>query len=381
MFEKTKAFCDSFLEMGVPGFDLAVIKDGQCILRYMNGYSDLENKIPMKGDERYRLYSCSKPITCTAALQLWEKGLFRLEDKVSDYLPEYEHMTVLDEDGSIRPAKTDMLIANLFQMTAGLTYNYRSPKLIELCKQTNNMCSTREVVRAIAGEPLLFDPGTRYKYSFAHDILGALIEVLSGQLFEDYVKDHIFTPLGMDQSTFRLPEAEFDTLTCQYRFDKEAGRAVEIARSNERVGKRFTSGSGGCVSTVDDYVKFGMAMCKGEKLLKRDTIKMMTVDRLTPYQKQFYPGKETSYGLGVRVPATGSWRTEFGWGGAAGAFIAMDPVHDLVIFYAQQMLSSPNQKLRGNLYPMVMEELGLHFGAEAAEAEDPGDIRVLKDNT
>ena len=108
MFEKTKAFCDSFLDMGVPGFDLAVYKGGECVLRYMNGYSDLENKVKMNGKERYNIYSCSKVITCTAALQLWEKGLFSLEDKLSDYMPEFKEMTVRTDDG-IKKAENPIL--------------------------------------------------------------------------------------------------------------------------------------------------------------------------------------------------------------------------------------------------------------------------------
>ena len=124
MFEKTKKLCDSFLEMGVPGFDLAVYKDGECVLRYMGGYSDLENKIPMKGNERYNIYSCSKPINCVAAMQLWEKGLFSLDDKLSDYMPEFNEMSVRVE-GGIKKAERPILIKHLFEMTVGFDYNIR----------------------------------------------------------------------------------------------------------------------------------------------------------------------------------------------------------------------------------------------------------------
>ena len=113
MFERLKKFCDSFLEFGVPGFDLAVYKNGECILRHMNGYSDLENKIKISGNERYNIYSCSKVITCTAALQLFEKGLFSLEDKLCDYMPEFKEMTVKTDDG-IKKAQNPILIKHLF---------------------------------------------------------------------------------------------------------------------------------------------------------------------------------------------------------------------------------------------------------------------------
>ena len=121
MFEQTKKFCDTFIEMGHPGFDLAVFKDGECILRYMNGYSDIENKIKVNGNEKYNIYSCSKVITCTAALQLWDKGLYSLEDKLSDYMPEFKEMTVKTSDG-IKKAENPILIKHLFEMTAGFSY-------------------------------------------------------------------------------------------------------------------------------------------------------------------------------------------------------------------------------------------------------------------
>ena len=114
MFERLKNFFDSFIELGAPGFDLAIYKDGECILRHMNGYSDVENKVKMTGNERHNIYSCSKPITCTAAMQLWEKGLFSLEDKLSDYMPEFEEMTVKTDDG-IKDAEKPIQVKHLFE--------------------------------------------------------------------------------------------------------------------------------------------------------------------------------------------------------------------------------------------------------------------------
>ena len=145
MFERTKVFCDSFLKLGVPGFDFAVYQDGTCILRYMNGYSDLENKVKMNGSERYNIYSCFKVITCVAALQLFEKGLFSLEDKLSDYMPEFKEMTVKTEDG-IKKAENPILIRHLFEMTAGLSYNCRSPRIVSAMSETDGRCPTRETI-------------------------------------------------------------------------------------------------------------------------------------------------------------------------------------------------------------------------------------------
>ena len=215
MFEKLKKFCDSFLELGVPGFDLAVYKGGECILRYMNGYSDLENKVKMNGNERYNIFSCSKVITCVAALQLWEKGLFSLEDKLSDYLPEFKEMTVKTPDG-IKKAEKPILIKHLFEMTAGFSYDFHSPQLERARVETNGKCPTREVMKYLAKEPLLFEPGDRWEYSLCHDVLAALVEVLTGEKFEVYVKKNIFDVLGMNSSTFLLPDEEVGTVVPLY---------------------------------------------------------------------------------------------------------------------------------------------------------------------
>ena len=161
MFEQTKALCQKFLDMGVPGFDLVVYKDGQCILRHMGGYSDIEAKTPITGKELYHIFSCSKPITVTAAMQLWEKGLFDLDDELAKYMPEFAEMTVRSENGPV-PATAPIRIRNLFTMTAGFSYALRSPQLMKLREDTNGVCKTRDMARYLAKEPLLFQPGDQY---------------------------------------------------------------------------------------------------------------------------------------------------------------------------------------------------------------------------
>ena len=158
MFEKLKAFTDSFLDMGLVGFDLSVYKDGSPVLRHMNGYSDLENKIPVNGKERYNIYSCSKVLTCVALMQLWEKGLFSLEDRLADYMPEFAEMTVKTEDG-VRKAEKPILIKHLFEMTAGFSYNGLSENMMLARKETGGRCPTRETMKYLAKDPLLFEPG------------------------------------------------------------------------------------------------------------------------------------------------------------------------------------------------------------------------------
>lgn len=356
MFEKLKSFCDSFLGLGVPGFDLVIYKDGKCILRYMNGYSDLENKVKIDGNERYNIYSCSKVITCTAALQLWEKGFFSLEDKLSDYMPEFKEMTVRTDDG-IKKAENPILIKHLFEMTAGFSYDCYSPQLKRCIDETSGKCPTREAMKYLAKEPLLFEPGDRWEYSLCHDVLASFVEVVSCEKFEAYVKKNIFDVVDMNNSTFMLPDEEIETIAPQYRF--EDGKAVNIGKPifNYKIGTEYASGGAGGISTVDDYIKF-LEGLRTYKLLKSETVELMMSDRLTDEQKMTYSTKDShGYGLGVRCPKGDKRYIDFGWGGAAGAYLAIDVQNAISIYFGTHLLSSPAQGLRSMLYRFVRAEL------------------------
>ena len=357
MLDKTKKFCDSFLELGAPGFDLAVFKGGECILRHYNGYSDIENKVKINGKERYNIYSCSKPITCVAALQLYEKGLFSLEDKLSKFMPEFENMTVETVDG-IKKANNPILIKHLFEMTAGFSYNMESESLMNCRKETNGRCQTREVMKYLAKEPLLFEPGERWEYSACHDVLAAFVEVLSGERFEIYVNNNIFDVCGMENSTFILPDDELSTVAEQYRF--EDGKPVNIGKPVHpfyKLGTEYASGGAGCISTVDDYIKFLEALRTG-RLIKLETLKLMTSDRLSSKQKTTYWTKDThGYGLGVRCDCGIGKNKDFGWGGAAGAYLAVDLDNEISIYFGCHLHSSPGQGFRSLLYRFIMAEL------------------------
>lgn len=376
MFPSLKKLLDSFLPMGLPGFDIIVYKDGQCIWRYQNGFSDAALQKPFTGQERYNIYSCSKVITVTAAMQLWEKNLFSLDDPLYLYMPEFEKMTVRTEDGVVS-AKNLIRIRDLFCMTAGFTYDKGTPNLLRGVQDTAGRCPTREMMKYLAQDPLAFEPGTQWRYSLCHDVLAALVEVISGELFEDYVQKRIFQPLGMAHSTFVLPEEERPALAAQYRFNAETKQAVDCGRGNSyMLGSEYASGGAGCVTTVEDYIRFAEALRVGDVILGRDTIRLMTTDQLTDMTRPFYTqGARHAYGLGVRCPKAGGWRQDFGWGGAAGAYLAIDPSENMSLFYAQHMLNSPHQPLRNlfidcirrDLYPdkplpdKVLDDAGLTY--------------------
>lgn len=356
MFEKTKKFCDSFLDKGVPGFDLAVYKSGKCILRYTRGYRDIENKIAMRGDERYNIYSASKLITCVCALKLFEKGFFSLDDKLSDYMPEFENMTVKAEDGSIKAAQRPILIKHLFEMTAGFGYDVASPQIEKCRKDTNGRCPTRETMKYLAKEPLCFEPGDRWQYSLCHDILAALIEVISGEKFEDYAKKNVFDAIGMSHSTFMLPEEELDTITEQYIFRNNVTEKINKRIQGYKLGTEFASGGAGCISTVDDYVKF-LEGIRTAKLLLPETVSLMTTGRLSEYQKRTYTKPDYDWGLGLRCRKKGGKYIDYGWGGAAGAYFAVDPVNEITVYFGCHLLGSPVQGMRSVIYNFINAEL------------------------
>ena len=354
MFEATKAFCDGFLEMGVPGFDFLVYRDGKEFFRYMGGCSDLEQQIPMNGKEKMRLFSCTKPITVTAAMQLWEQGKFSLDDPLYKYLPAYKEMTVQTQTG-VRKAETPIRIKNLFTMTAGFSYNYKSDALLAL-REKEPMPTTRQVIDALAEDPLLFEPGDQYRYSLCHDVLGVLIEELSGQSLQEYVKTHIFDRLGMEDTFYQAGGDSVLGLAPLYRFRKDTGRRV-LQPALDRVGPCFVSGGGGCITTAEDYMKFAEGLRNGERLLKQHTIDLISRDHLTEHQKRTFPIRNRNYGLGMWSPKEGQLQQDIGWGGAGGALLSVDRSRGMSFVYMQHMLNAPNQGLRSKLIRTFLTEL------------------------
>lgn len=357
MFERTKEFCDLFLKLGTPGFELAVRQNGEEVLRYRNGFSDRENEIPMNGKERYNIYSCSKVITCTAALMLWEKGLYSLEDRLSDYMPEFTEMMVQTDSG-LRKAENPIRIHHLFEMTAGFSYQLSSPSLKQAKLDTNGRCPTRKTMEYLAKEPLLFEPGERWEYSLCHDVLAALVEVLSGEKFEDFVQKNIFVPLGMADTTFMMPEKDLPLLAPQYL--RAEGRTLRVSPKNVyRIGSEYASGGAGAVSTVDDYMKFLEGLRTG-RLLQEETLRLMQTDRLSRDQKKTFWMRDThGYGLGVRCPRDRlkAYYTDFGWGGAAGAYLSIDLTNGISLYFARHILGEYGKELRTLLPRCIRAEL------------------------
>lgn len=356
MFNELTNILDGFINDGIPGYDCIVLHKGNVIYRHMNGYSDKQAKIPVSGNERYNLYSASKMITCTAALILYEKNLISLEDKLYEYMPEFRDMYV--KDGQyIRKASKHITVENLFCMTAGFSYNLNSPMLQRVREDTNGKCPTREVMRYLAKEPLLFEPGERWEYSLCHDVLAALVETVSGVTFGEFVKKHIFDPLGMKNSTYKLDDSQIDTVSTQYTYNAEKGVIEPRSKAIDyKLGSEYESGGAGCISTLTDYTLFLEALRKGE-LLSKETVRLMSKNRLVKKQLEGYWVEGRGYGLGVACANDEFPDAPFGWGGAAGAYPLIDINHELTFFYIQHVLNT-NCDLRNNkLYDFFTKQL------------------------
>ena len=355
-FQPLGEFIDSLIGRGIPSADVIVQRDHETLFRHMAGWRDREAGAELRGDELYFMYSCSKPVTVTAAMQLYERGLFLLDDPVGEYLPEFRDVTVRRADGTVSKAEKPVLIRHLFSMTAGMDYDLNTPALKAMRADTNGRCPTREAVRAMAMGPLSFEPGERWQYSLCHDVLAALVEVVAGQRFADYVKANIFDPLGMTRSAYHMPAGSDGLFAAQYRFNDAKRIAERVPLEAEHVfGPDYDSGGAGIVSCVADYAKFVDAMAcggvgaTGAVILSPAAIDLMRENQLGPAQMKDFNWPQLvgyGYGLGVRTVidrAAGGVMSplgEFGWGGAAGAYVMIDPSNRLSVFYAQHMLNN-----------------------------------------
>lgn len=354
-FSKLDEFIKSLPACGIPGCEVAVTHRGKLVFRSSAGYSDKDLTRPVSPADIYRVYSVSKVTTCVAAMQLVEKGVISLDDPVSKYLPNFAYLTVNGKKGAAVPAKNTMTVFHLFTMTGGLNYDRDAAPILRELQNPN--ANTVSLCNALAFSPLEFEPGTDYKYSFCHDVLGAVVEVASGMRFGDYVRTHIFEPLGMKDSTYHLNDAQKERLAALYSIkDKSLELTLlENQPSNCMHGcPNFDSGGGGLNSTTDDQLRFLTVLANGGKtedgyvLLRPETIEQLTVNRLDKSAlPKFTPGFLFGYGWGLcgsvhTDPVLSRARSavgEFGWHGAAGAYAMVDPFNQVAIFFAMNVLN------------------------------------------
>lgn len=375
-FTYLKQFMDHMAAERTPGNSIEVYLEGRNVFRYASGYSDLESAKPMTGQEFLNLYSCSKVTTVTAATQLLEQGKIVLSDPLYDYISEFREMYIKRPDGELIKAKNAITVRDLFTMSAGFTYDVDAPGFRKAKEITGGKMDTVEVIKCIAKDPLVYEPGSRWQYSIAHDVLAGLVSVVTGMKFRDYVQANIFDPLDMKDCVYHhTPEVE-EKMASQYTFvptgqsgDFDLVEAQKYGKAKDGTfvncgkngkinryipGEEYDSGGAGITATISDYVKlmaalanFGMGMT-GERILSTGAVELMRSNQLSDAQAADFNWKQFTgygYGLGVRTMCdrakSGSNGSigEFGWCGAAGSATIIDPQRQLAVCYGQHCLN------------------------------------------
>ena len=342
-----------------------VARHGQVVQFEAAGRYGLEDDRPMKTDALFRIFSMTKPITTVAAMILYEEGAFHLGDPVAKYLPELAEMQ-LSIDGELVPPQRQMTIEHLMTHTAGLTNGWHIEHPVELAYRDAALRQSSDLnafIEKLATLPLRFEPGTRYHYSVATDVLGALVERLSGQTLEQFFQTRIFNPLKMHDTFFNVPDDKTPRMAGGHLWNGEqqemnpmpAGLLPPLS------GVTLFSGGGGLISTAHDYWRFCEMLRRGgsldgARILGPKTVQAMTMARLTPEVRDngateypashLYPGQ--SFGLGAGVitdPAQAgvvSSKGEYSWGGIANTKFWIDPEEDLIVVFMTQVLGTPH---------------------------------------
>lgn len=375
-----------YIEPGkIAGALTLVARRGQVAWLSPLGLADRERRTPMRADTLVRIYSMTKPITSLALMMLYERGLVALGDPVHRYLPGWEHLRVyrhgrhphVTTEAAARP----MTIRDLLIHTSGLSYHIvdRSPvdeayRAVGIGKQTGTL---RDMVDLLATLPLEFSPGARWGYSIATDVVGYLVELLSGQRFDDYLRTQIFEPLGMVDTGFTVPADKLDRFAANY---VRAPGSTEAALMDDPMDSTYTrprtffSGGGGLVSTAADYLRFAELLRRGGaldgvRLLGPRTVAYMTTNHLpggsdlaslalpSTFSETRYEG--VGFGLGVHVvidPAraqVAAARGEYGWGGMASTAFWVSPADELVVVFLTQLVPSSLFDFRTELKAIV----------------------------
>jgi CubicO group peptidase (beta-lactamase class C family) len=376
-----------------PGTQLLVYRRGKMVHSTVQGLADVERKIPVKDDTIFRIYSMTKPITSVAFMMLFEEGRVALDEPVHKYIPEWKNLGVFAAGTApaflTRPASRPMLIVDLLRHTSGLTYGFQQRSNVDAAYREKKIAEAgalQSMIEELAKIPLEFSPGDAWNYSVSTDVLGYLIGKISGQPFEQFLKERIFDPLGMDDTGFHVPTEKAHRLAACYSADppgqvtfhatERKGTLTlqdDPAKSPFLSPPSFVSGGGGLCSTAADYLTFCRALINGGelggvRLLGPKTLKLMTSNHLpggvdlpalsrSLFSEATYNG--IGFGLGFAVtmdPAKtlipGS-PGEYNWGGAATTSFWIDPVEELITIFMTQVLPSSAYPVRRELRTMV----------------------------
>ncbi len=341
-------------------------------------------------DAIFRIASMTKPITSVAFMQLVEQGLVALTDPVTKYIPEFAQLGVFVGGGGnvpfmTRAPKTQMRVIDLLRHTAGFTYSFQEQGNIDAAYRKTDVESwtkntSQSVIDTLAQIPLEFDPGTQWNYSVATDILGILVERISGLSLPEYFQTHIFTPLGMTDSFFQVPADKAARIPEGFAFDPETKmKLIDKAGADSMWAKgwSFNSGGGGLASSVADYYRFCRMLLNGgaldgAQILSPKTIELMTANHipggqdLTQMSKSLFSEAEMAgigFGLGFATTIdsaatlTPCSTGDFYWGGMYSTAFFVDPVEDIIMIFMTQLLPSTTYPVRREIKTMIYSAL------------------------
>lgn len=390
---------ERYLKTGrFPGFSLLISRGGEVAKLSFQGSANVAAGTPMAEDTLVRIYSMSKPITSMALLSLYEEGRFKLDAPVSSFIPSWADLRVF-ADGTADNYTTkfperEMTVHDLLTHTSGLTYAWMARHPVDSLYRRNGVAGNHKLesyVELLAQQPLLFSPGTEWSYSVATDVLGRLVEVISGQSFDQFLSERFFIPLGMTDTGFWVDDDRAHRLAANYAVpslspfpvpEGAAGDSMMLIddggeQSTYRKKPDFLSGGGGLVSTLGDYHRFTQMLLRGGELdgarvLGRKTIEYATTNHLPGGQDLASMGQpvfsETKYdgvgfGLGFSVvvdPAAAQVMCsagEYAWGGAASTLFWVDPVEELTVIGLTQLMPSSSSSIRQELKALVYSAL------------------------
>ena len=384
----TEHFQDRYVATGkIAGCQIAVLRGEHVAYHRSLGLMDRERDKPVADDTIWRIYSMTKPITSVALMQLFEKGAFLLPDPVERFIPSWAGLKVgqVRDDGSVGTVDTDRPISvkdALMHMTGlpspmgvgPIDQGFAAER-----RELGRDATLESVCEALSHHPLKFQPGTHWNYGLSTDICARLVEVLSGKSFDRYLEEEIFSPLGMTDTAFFVPDDKLERFAANYtRRPGEAPRLTDDPEtSNYRRLPAYLSGAGGLVSTTADYVRFcqmlvGRGELDGQRILGRKTLELMTVNHLPGgadlsqvsvggFGETQFPG--VGFGLGFAVgmgpaaTAMAGSAGEYYWGGAASTAFWVDPVEDLAVVFMTQLMPSASYPFRAQLRSLVYQAL------------------------
>lgn len=367
-----------------------VARKGQLAYCAAQGHLDSERTRPMHHEAVFRIYSMSKPITSVGLMMLYEQGLLQLDDPVHKFIPSWQHLRVFVSGNYptflTAPVARPMTVRDLLSHTSGLTYGFMERTNVDAAYRTLGVAdrgkagnTLQQMVDTLAELPLEFSPGTRWNYSVSTDVVGHLVEVISGQRLDAYLHEHVLQPLGMRDTSFTVSDAQLPRLACNYERQRDGRlRLIDGPAQTQYRQCTFFSGGGGLLSTAGDYLRFLLMLrnggvLDGVRLLGRKTIELMTMNHLPGGQDltqlaQAGVFTETAYGgmgfgLGFSVmldPARAQilgTPGEYAWGGAASTAFWVDPQEDLMVIFMTQLMPSSSYPLRRELRTLVYAAL------------------------